>query len=251
MSPRSSQLAGTRPATSTRLRGVRFQAFGARQRGNGGGQLPSARAQFLHRDYFQVVGDGEAAAQARRAVGGQNVIGPGGIIARGLGTVRSDEDAAGMADFGSSDASGMLRCSGAKRLRDLDGFVERAHQDDGASSCAIDLRAPRRPWAGSSTGARLHWRPRRPGLGGGQQDGAGVGIVLGLREHVGGEMARIAVGGNDQNFGGSGNEVDADFAREQFLSGGDIDIAGADDAVGARTVRVPKAKAAMACAPPI
>ena len=76
-------------------------------------------------------------------------------------------------------------------------------------------------------------------------------IVLGLRQHVGGEVARIAVGGDDQDFGGAGDEVDADFAREQFLRGGDIDVAGTDDAVGRGTVRVPKAKAAMACAPPI
>ena len=58
--------------------------------------------------------------------------------------------------------------------------------------------------------------------------------MLGLRQHVGGEVARVAVGGDDQDLGGTGDEVDADFAGEQFLGGGDIDVAGPDDAVGAR-----------------
>ena len=71
-------------------------------------------------------------------------------------------------------------------------------------------------------------------FGGGEQDGGGVDIVLGLGEHVGGEVARIAVGDDDQDFGGAGDEIDADFAGEQLLGGGDVDVAGADDAVGAR-----------------
>ena len=58
--------------------------------------------------------------------------------------------------------------------------------------------------------------------------------MLGLRQHVGGEVARIAFGGDDQDLGGAGDEIDADFAGQQFLGGGDIDVAGADDAVGAR-----------------
>ena len=40
--------------------------------------------------------------------------------------------------------------------------------------------------------------------------------------------------GDDQDLGGPGDEIDADFARQQFLGGRDIDVAGADDAVGAR-----------------
>jgi hypothetical protein len=68
----------------------------------------------------------------------------------------------------------------------------------------------------------------------GQQDGRRVDIVLRLRQHVGGEMARVAVGRDDEDFGGAGDEIDADFAGEQLLGGGDVDVAGADDAVGAR-----------------
>ena len=58
--------------------------------------------------------------------------------------------------------------------------------------------------------------------------------MLGLRQHVGGECTRIAVGGDDQDLGGPGDEIDADFAGQQFLGGGDVDVAGADDAIGAR-----------------
>ena len=44
---------------------------------------------------------------------------------------------------------------------------------------------------------------------------------------------RIGLRGDDQNLGGTGDEIDPDFARKQFLGGGDIDVARADDAVGA------------------
>ena len=40
--------------------------------------------------------------------------------------------------------------------------------------------------------------------------------------------------GDDEDLGGAGDEIDADFAGEQFLGGGDVDVAGTDDAVGAR-----------------
>ena len=68
----------------------------------------------------------------------------------------------------------------------------------------------------------------------GEQDGGGVDIVFGLGEHVGSEVARVAIGGDDEDLGGAGDEIDADFAGEELLGGGDVDVAGADDAVGAR-----------------
>ena len=59
----------------------------------------------------------------------------------------------------------------------------------------------------------------------GEQNRGRVHVVLGLRQHVGGDMARIAVVGDDHDLGGSGDKVDADFAREQLLRGSDIDVA--------------------------
>ena len=58
--------------------------------------------------------------------------------------------------------------------------------------------------------------------------------MFGLGEHVGGEESRIAFSRDDEDLGGSGDEVDADFAGEQLLGRRDIDVAGSDDAVGAR-----------------
>ena len=58
--------------------------------------------------------------------------------------------------------------------------------------------------------------------------------MLGLREHVGREMPRIAIGRDDEDFGGSGDEIDADLAGEQLFRGRDVDVARSDDAVGAR-----------------
>ena len=91
----------TRVRTSTRA-GVRFEAFGARQGGDGGRQLAERRrAQFLDRDHLDDSRSTERPPRmARGAAGGQDVIGAGGIIAGGLRAVRADEHAAGVADAG-------------------------------------------------------------------------------------------------------------------------------------------------------
>ena len=97
--------------------GVGFESFGAGQRGDGGSEFAQCGlGQLLDGDDFDVVGGGEAAAEAGDAAGGEDVIRAGGIVSGGFGTERADEDAAGVTDFGKSDSSGMLRCSGAKRL---------------------------------------------------------------------------------------------------------------------------------------
>src|SRR5579885_2594564 len=68
---------------------------------------------------------------------------------------------------------------------------------------------------------------------GGQKDGGSVHVVLGLREHVGGEPLRVALSREDDNFGGSGDEVDAGLAGDELFGGRDIDVAGANDAIDA------------------
>src|SRR5436309_2879797 len=47
------------------------------------------------------------------------------------------------------------------------------------------------------------------------------------------DVGGVALGGDHEDLGGAGNEVDADFAGEELLGGGDIDVAGTDDAIGA------------------
>src|SRR6266849_4524704 len=64
------------------------------------------------------------------------------------------------------------------------------------------------------------------------------GIVLGLRQKVGGDPGRIvAAVGNDQDLGGAGDQVDADLAEDAALGGGDIGVAGSDDLVDRRDRR--------------
>ena len=59
--------------------------------------------------------------------------------------------------------------------------------------------------------------------------------MLGLAEQIGGaEFAVDRVVGNDQRFGGAGEQVDADAAEQLALGLGDIGIAGADDHVHGR-----------------
>ena len=57
--------------------GVRFEAFGARQRSDGGRQIPQGlAAQFLHGDHLDEIGGGEPAAHARGPEVGSTWFGP-------------------------------------------------------------------------------------------------------------------------------------------------------------------------------
>ncbi len=58
--------------------------------------------------------------------------------------------------------------------------------------------------------------------------------MFGLSEHIRREVTRVGVGGDDQDFGRAGDEVDSDIARQQALRCRHIDVAGADNAIGAR-----------------
>ena len=69
----------------------------------------------------------------------------------------------------------------------------------------------------------------------GEQDGGGRGAVFGLAQEVrGGQLAVAAVVGDDQGFGGAGQEVDAHPPEEQALGFGDVGVAGADEHVHGR-----------------
>ena len=134
---------------------------------------------------------------------------------------------------GSRLASGMLRCSGAKRL-----LISTASSIDFTRMIALFLSIALRATAAGWQRRELLLDFFRDGVGealrGGEQDGGCLGVVLGLREHVGGDPRRLAFVGDHQDLRGSGDEVDADFAREQLLRRGDIDVARTDDAIGAR-----------------
>src|SRR5665213_3184339 len=118
-------------------------------------------------------------------------------------------------------------------VREFDGLIERAHDDYGA--VFID-----RPARDGSGGKRrqlllnfLRYLRGQP-LRSGEQDGARVGIVFGLCQHVGGDKPRIGVGGNNEYFCGTRDEIDTDFTREEFLGCRNIDVARTYDTVRAR-----------------
>ena len=87
----------------------------------------------------------------------------------------------------------------------------------------------------------------------GHQDRLGGGVVLGLRQQVGGDPFRVVVlVGDDQHLGGAGDAVDADGAEHLPLGGGDIGVAGADDLGDGRDAsRCRRRAPPTACAPPM
>ena len=64
----------------------------------------------------------------------------------------------------------------------------------------------------------------------GDQDRLRAGVVLGLRQQIGGDPVGIAgLVGEDQHFGRAGDHVDADRAEHQALGRRHIGVAGTDD----------------------
>ncbi len=68
---------------------------------------------------------------------------------------------------------------------------------------------------------------------GGDENRDGVGIVLGLRDQIGGDELRIATVGEDDRFGGAGQHVDGAIGAHQALGGCDEAVAGAEDFIDA------------------
>ena len=169
---------------------VRFQSFGPRQRRDRRRQLAQrGLAQLLHGDHFQIVGD----ARVRRAAAP-----PRWSAARDSVRTRNRPPPPGLygptntlpacCTPGSSEASGMLRCSGAKRLEiSSASSTERTRMI--AEFLAIDFTAT--PAVGSAGQLTLHFlgHRERQALRRGQQDRRRIHIVLRLRQHVGGDNA--------------------------------------------------------------
>ena len=118
---------------------------------------------------------------------------------------------------------------GRDRVDQLHRLVELVDHDDGAE---IVPRGPRDLGARQRLELRLHRAFDRVGEPGaiGDQDRLRAGVVLGLRQQIGGDPAGIAgVVGDHQHFRRAGDHVDADLAEHLPLGGGDIGVAGADD----------------------
>jgi hypothetical protein len=75
--------------------------------------------------------------------------------------------------------------------------------------------------------------------------------VLGLREEVGGDVARVrALVGEDHDLARAGVGVGLDRPAHDPLRGRDVGVARADDLGHVGMLAVPYASAAIACAPP-
>ena len=66
---------------------------------------------------------------------------------------------------------------------------------------------------------------------GGDEDGEGFGVVLGLGDEVGGDADGVAILAGDDDFGGTGGHIDAGFVGDGDFGSGDVEVAGADDLV--------------------
>ena len=83
-----------------------------------------------------------------------------------------------------------------------------------ASTCARD-----------ADGQRTAWR---------DQDGAGIGIVFGLCEKIGGNPLSRAARGDDDDLGRAGVEIDAAIGGDERFCGCDVSIAWTHDLVDPR-----------------
>ena len=208
-----------------------FQSFGARQGGDGRSQAPQSRlVQMLHRNHLQEIRHRETAAQARRAAGGQHVVGAGGIIAGGFRAEWSHEHAAGVPHFGQQLLVGNAQVLRREAVGQLHGLIQGpGHHDGGVPRNGL-RRHIRRGKAGKLR-AHLAGHRRGEALRGGEQDGRGIHVVLRLGQHVGRQAPRVALRRDDHDFRGAGYEIDSHFARQQLLGGGHVNVARAHNAV--------------------
>ncbi len=213
--------------------GMGIEPFRLAERDRGGAE----RAQlvgpaFEDRGALHEIEHAEAGREAGGARGRQHVVRAADIVANCLGRVCPEKDRAGIADA-AGEALGIgardLEVLGRDRIDQRHGIVERGDVDDGAEiapggggdRCTRQRRKLR--------GNRLLHRIRERGIVG-DQDRLGAGVMLGLRQEIAGDpVGMAALVGEDQDFRGARDHVDADPAEDQALGGRHIGIAGADD----------------------
>ena len=176
----------------------------------------------------------EPGGEARRARGRQHVVRAADIVADRLGRVRRRERSrrhcGSRPARRSASALSISRCSGA--MASTSGTA--------SSSSPTRMMAPKSRQEAPAIAARgsdLQLRRRRPARPRrasaaivGDQDRLGAGVVLGLRQEIGGDPVGIAGPvGEDQHLRRPGDHVDADLAEHQALGRRHIGIAGADD----------------------
>ena len=212
---------------------MRGKSFRLAERDGGGAERAQLlRPAFEQRGALHEIEHAEARRKARRARGRQHVVGAGDVIADGFRRMRADEDRAGIADFRHQRlgvVGGDLQMLGRELVDQRDRVGKLRHQDDGAEIAprrAGDLGARQR------LELRFHRLLDLIGERGvvGDQDRLRAGVVLGLRQEVGGDPIGVAgLVGEDQHLGRAGDHVDADLAEDETLGRRHIGVAGPDD----------------------
>jgi hypothetical protein len=146
--------------------------------------------------------------------------------------VRADKDRAGIADFRNQRLGVLgddLQMLGRQLIDQRNRVGKFRNGDDGAEI------APRRAGdfgARQCLELRLHRLLDLIGERGvvGDQNRLRAGVVLGLRQQVGGDPIGVSrLVGEDEHLGRTGDHVDADLAEHQTLGGRHIGIAGSDN----------------------
>ena len=182
-------------------------------------------------DALDEVAHREPLAEARRAAGGQHVVGAGGVVAEGGGGARADEDGAGVAHpraraprrrpRAARGARGQRRSRGRapppgrgrRRWRSVRWAAPSSAE---SSATASATRSPSSPPTSSSAAMAPEpcsaWASRSAAS----------------------QSARPARVGHDQHLARPGEAVDAHLAHDLALGLGDVGVARPDDHVAAR-----------------
>ena len=123
-----------------------------------------------------------------------------------------------------------VRCSGARRLVICARFVDAGGDNDQA----IAIEGFARDWVVAAARFVSAMTSLREIGARGDEDGQRFGIVLGLRDEVGGDVGGAAALAGDDDFSGAGKHVDGAVEGDEAFGRGDVEIAGADDLVDAR-----------------
>ena len=181
---------------------------------------------------FHEVLNGKGRSKASRARGWQNVVGSGDIVSDRLRCVMSQEHGSGIADLAQI----------LKGIFDLEFEVFRRDpigQGNGLRNITNGENGPEpcQGFPGNIPAGQCCQLPvDLTGNGPGNisrirhQNSRREHIVLGLGKHIGCRKFRIgAFIGNNQNFTGTGNHIDANRTGDNFFGERDIDISGTGD----------------------
>ena len=180
-------------------------------------------------EHFTKSADAQAAARARPAGSRQNVICAAGVVSDRLRAPRAEKYASRFGQFLDqvlASQPGMLKCSGATRLAKRIAASSDARNQNGARRAQrLPRRIRLRQFAQllrrlpSRTAFAKRARCRH-------QQRNGVGIVLGLRQHIRGDVARRSPPvARISTSVGPGGHVDRAIIRNQTLRRSDVAIA--------------------------